>query len=99
MDLLFKRYASPFVFLDGMIQTDRFSEFVSEFVHTVNEENEDQTSWEFFLHKIQEGSFKDFKEGLENDKQNQNISASTIESTVQNSMDILNKFSPEKGGE
>ena len=97
MDLLFKRYASPFLFLDGMIQTGRFSEFVSEFVSTVNEEKDDQLSWEYFLHKVQNGSFKDFKEELENDEKNKNITAATIEETVQNSLNILNNFNPERG--
>lgn len=98
MDLLFKRYASPFLFIEQMMQTDRFSEFVSEFVHTLNEENEDQMDWEFYLHKIQEGSFKDFKDELENNEKNQNLTKETIEETVQDSLNILNNFSPEKKG-
>lgn len=97
MDLLFKRYASPFPFIDGMIQTGRFSEFVSEFIRTVNEEIEDQTSWEFYLNKVQDGSYKDFKDELETNRQNQNISKHDIESTVQQSINILNNFNPERG--
>ena len=99
MDLLFKRYASPFLFMDGMLQTCRFSEFVDEFMHTVYAENEDQTSWEFYLHKVQEGSYKDFKDELETDKQNQNMSKESIEETIQNSLGILNNFTPSEGGE
>ncbi len=99
MDLLFKRYASPFLFMDGMILTDRFSEFVDEFVQTVMKENEEETSWEFYLHKVQEGSFKDFMDELDNNTKNQNMSERTIETTIQNSMDILNNFTPTEGGE
>ena len=40
MDLLFQRYASPFLFVDGMIQTGRFAEFVIEFIKTTNQEKE-----------------------------------------------------------
>lgn len=100
MDLLFKRYASPFLFIDGMIQTSRFSEFVSEFVHTINVEHEDKTNWEFFLHKVQEGTFNDFVAEMEETKKLQDVSAKSIESSVQTAMDILNNFNPkEKGGE
>lgn len=94
MDLLFKRYASPFLFVDGMIQTYRFSEFVSEFIHAINAENEDKTNWEFFLHKVQEGSFKDFVDEMEETKQLQNVTAQSIESSVQQAMNILDNFNP-----
>ena len=94
MDLLSKRYANPCFFMEGMIQTERFSEFVSDFIKTINQEKEDETDWEFFLHKVWEGSFKDFKDGINTNKENQNMSKRTIETTVQNSMDILNNFSP-----
>jgi hypothetical protein len=99
MDLLFKRYASPFLFMDGMLHTCRFNEFVDEFLQTVNAETEDKTSWEFYLHKVQEGSFKDFKDELETNKQNQNMSKESIEDTIQNSLGILDNFTPSEGGE
>ena len=99
MDLLFKRYASPFLFMDGMIRTGRFDEFVDEFISTINAENEETTNWDFYLHKVQEGSFKDFIDELENNKQNQNMSEETIESTVQKSLSILNNFTPTERGE
>ena len=98
MDLLFKRYASPFLFIDGMIQTSRFSEFVSEFVCTINAENEEQANWDFYLHKIQEGTFNDFVAEMEETKRLQNVSAQSIESSVQTAMDILNNFNPTKEG-
>ena len=99
MDLLFKRYASPFLFMDGMMQTCRFSEFVDEFMHTVISEEDDEKTWEFYLHRVQEGSFRDFKDGLETDKQNQNMSKESMEDTIQNSLGILNNFTPSEGGE
>jgi len=85
--------------MDGMIQTGRFSEFVIEFIKTNNKEKEDKFDWEFWLHKVWEGTFADFLNGKENDKQNLNMSKRTIETTVQNSMDILKNFNPDKGGE
>lgn len=100
MDLLYKRYASPFSFMDGMIATDRFCEFVSSFVKAVNEEKEDQLDWEFFLHKVFDKPYQEFKADIETNKKNQNMSKQTIEATVQDSMNILQNFNPQiEGGE
>lgn len=98
MDLLFKRYASPFVFLNSMIQTNRFSEFVDEFVMTVHKEKEEKTQWEYFLHRVFDKSFNEFKEGIKVNQDNQNMSDSQIEATVLYSQNILNNFNPETQG-
>lgn len=98
MDLLFKRYANPFPFMDGMIQTGRFYEFVRQFLEKNDSERDEQTSWEFFLHKVWEGSFADFKADMDNDKKNQRMSARTMETTIKDSMNILKNFNP-KGGD
>lgn len=99
MDQLFKRYADPFPFMDGMIQTGRFSEFVRQFLEMINSEREEQTAWEFWLHKVWEGSFTDFRAEIENDKKNRQMSEKTMETTIKDSMNILKNFNPTKGGE
>ena len=99
MDLLFKRYADPIPFVDGMIRTGRFHEFVVNFLKTVNKEKEDQLDWEFFLHKVWEGSFKDFKDDINTNKQNQAMSDQAMETTIKESMKILKNFNPAKGGD
>ena len=100
MDLLFKRYASPFSFIDGMMQSGRFDEFVVEFVTTINEEKEDKSLWEFYLHKVDSAiSYKDFVEEVETDNKNQQMSEQDKASTVNMAMDILNNFIPTEGSE
>ena len=99
MDLLFKRYASPFSFVDGMIQTGRFHEFVIDFIKTTNQEMEEKYDWEFFLHKVFDKSYQEFKEEIKINKENQEMSEQDIETTVQYSINILNNFNPEEGGE
>ena len=99
MDLLFKRYASPFSFVDGMIQAGRFSEFVDQFITKVAKEKTEKLSWEYFLHRVFDKSFNEFKEELENDAENQNLSEQDIETTVNHTMNILNSFNPEEWGE
>lgn len=97
MDLLSKRYASPCFVLNGMIHTDRLPEFVDEILQITGSEREDKANWDFFLHKVFEGSFNDFLEEQKVNKENQRLSARTIETTIQHSHDILNNFDPEGG--
>lgn len=99
MDLLSKRYANPCFFMDGMIQTGRFCEFVTEFVNTNNQEMEEKADWEFFLHKVWEGTFEEFRNANKINIANQEMSAQEIETTVKNSLDILKNFNPNTGGE
>lgn len=85
------------VILDKMIQTRRFSEFVQEFVKIKNEELEDQTNWELWLHRVYNLSFEDFlaktKQANETAKKEQ-VSNEVLEATVKNSMGILDSFCP-----
>ena len=99
MDLLSKRYANPCFFLDGMIQTGRFSEFVESFVTAYRKEEEERVTWEFYLHKVFEGSFGEFVAEMNTNRQNQEMSARTVETTVNESLSILKKFTPGKDGE
>lgn len=89
MDLLFSKYASPFSFIDAMIQTSRFSEFVDEILTLENEKKE----WEFYLHKVYNKSFDEFKNTI---KKPEEVSEEQIETTIQNSMSILKNFIPIK---
>ncbi len=94
MDLLYQRYASPFLFVNEMIKSGRFQEFVVDFANTITKEKEEKRNWEFFLHKVWEGTYEKFCTDIENNKKNQNMSKRTIETTVQHSMNILNNFNP-----
>lgn len=105
MDRLFQRYADPFLFMGGMIHAGRFDEFVSNFIQTMNRETEQQNKdkemqfhWECWLHRVFDRDFKDYMEEIDNDKKNQSMSERTIETTIQQSMNILNNFNPEKRG-
>lgn len=90
MDLLFKRYASPFLLLDQMIRSVCFSEFVKELA-----ENEIQDYlWELFLHKVEGKTFEDFLE--ECDVNQKNSPDDNLETTINYSFDLLNNFKPQK---
>ena len=85
--------------MDGMIETGRFEEFVSSFVDTVNKEKEEKTNWEFFLHKVFDKSYGEFIDSIKVNNETKNMSVRTIETTVEESMNILKNFNPKEGGE
>ena len=60
MDLLFVRYASPFVLLDSLILTHSLNNFISDFIDFVNKDKE----WEFFLHKIYDQTWDEFSDSI-----------------------------------
>lgn len=82
-----------------MLMTGRLSRFVSEIIKIVNEEMEEKTLWEFWLHKDWERSWSEFRKSL-NDKQN-NAAPTQQESLdiVKESMSMMASFCPVSGGE
>ena len=101
MDLLHKRYASPFSFMGAMMQSGRFSEFVDEIVLAYNAESKEKTLWDLYLHKITnpEVSFKDFMDEIETNEQLVNMTDDDKASALETAMNILGNFNPlnEKG--
>lgn len=93
MDLLFSRYASPFLLLDNMIMTGRLSEFVSEIMQIRNAEKDDQTLWEYFLHKVFDKSYADFLREAKNPAHSEAaVSQDNLETTIKDSYNMLNDF-------
>lgn len=83
-----------------MMQSGRFEEFVVELVNTVNKEKEEESLWEFYLHKVSsETSFKDFAEEIEADNKNKKMTEQDKASAVNMAMNILNNFIPIEGSE
>lgn len=98
MDLLYQRYASPFSFIDGVIRSGSFTDFVFDFVKMVVDEREEKFRWEVWLHRVWDCSYEDFKKELENDKKNQQMSKSDFEATITDSLNILENFNPTVNG-
>lgn len=89
MDLLFHRYASPFLLLDQIIPAGDLSEFVSK----LWEINEEEMQWQYFLAKVFDKSFEEFKKSM---KPQQPMTKREIETTVRESMSMINSFIPEQ---
>ena len=88
MDLLFKRYASPFLLLDSLILTNSLNNFISDFIGFVNKDKE----WEFFLHKIYDQTWDEFSDSI---KQCDDHEPIDLGATLIKSKNILNNFTPE----
>lgn len=91
MDQLFRRYADPFSFLDVLIINERFEDFIVEFANSEN----DKKMWDFYLHKVFDKSFDEFKSSI-GSVQNEKISEADLETTIKNSQNTLNNFIPIK---
>lgn len=93
MDMLFKRYANPMILLDQMIQSERLTEFVREFIQIRNEELIDQTRWDYWLHRVFDMSFGDFIE-RSTATGSEEINDAKLARTVDESLRIANNFCP-----
>ena len=83
------------VILDKMIQAQRLTEFIREFVKIRNQELEDQTRWEFWLHKVFDMTFKEFLSKTEQATETEEVLPDDVlQATVLESMGIINGFCP-----
>lgn len=82
--------------MDRMISTNRLEEFVEAFIRTHNEEQEDKTLWEIWLHRIFDKSFVEWKDSL-NGNEKAAPTPEELRSIAQDSMNILARFSPDSG--
>lgn len=94
MDLLAKRYASPFFLLDEYVRQGRLFEFVSE----INIVHNDERLWELWLHKVSpedNRSFDAWRNSLQKTADVEKVDESELKETVENSKNMLNGFVPE----
>lgn len=93
MDLLFKRYASPFLLLDNYILSGMFYEFIIDFMDRQNED----LIWDVWIHKIFDKTFDDFRESLLLTAVNSVApTKKQLETTVKTSQQILDSFVPKE---
>jgi len=91
MDLLFKRYASPFCYLDTLLECGSFGRGVINIWETYN----DDKSWDFYLsnNPMNNKSFEDWKKETITQARNQKpMSKAQVDATVEKSQNILKNF-------
>ena len=82
--------------LNRMIRMRRLEEFVCELVNIHNEEMEDKTLWDIWLHRIFDKGFDEFRKSVSGEKTAAPTSEE-LKSTVMESKNILAGFVPDEG--
>lgn len=80
-----------------MIRTNRLEEFVEHLINKKNEETNEKAMWEFWLHKVYEGSFEDFMKKNNYKGSNAENETATKEEQVaiiNRSFEMMNGFKP-----
>lgn len=81
--------------LNQLLQAGQFSSGIDELIAIRNEELEEKTAWEFYLHRIFDQSFEEFREQAQPPQELQNLQqydGSYVETTIEKSKGILRKF-------
>jgi hypothetical protein len=93
MDLLFSRYASPFLLLDEILACGRFTEFTTEFLKMNNKRVREETYFDIWLHKVWDQGYSEFMDSNTREVVPQDVD---FETTINESMNILKGFNPEE---
>lgn len=91
MDLLFLRYASPFLLIDQLISMGTFFDFIDKMFEEYNE----QKLWDYYLHKVDASiSYNDWKseQGISCNTSSEKLTKNEIETTLKESLKIANSF-------
>lgn len=89
MDLLFKRYASPFSLLDNAIECDRLEDLVDGIL----EYSEEEKLWDIYCHTIYTNK-KSFYDFIKPTKKQEPITKDDLGAMIKDSKDILKNFKP-----
>lgn len=94
-DMLYQRYSDPMMLLNQMLQASRMCEFIDKIIDIKNEEVKEEARWEFYLHKVFDKSFADYLKEVEEPKMPETADMKQVETTVKDSMNILENFNME----
>ncbi len=91
MDLIHKRYSSPFFYLNLLIDNHKFSDGID----TIYKEVENERLWQLYLHSMSEKSFNDWKDEIMSaNTNNKVVSKMDFEATRTKAKEILHNFKP-----
>ena len=95
MDLLAKRYASPFLILDEFIRLHQLHDFVIEIFKTIADEKVHDARWQYYLHKVYNMTFEEYVQKCEQPKQvEQYMTHQEIGNVMEESRKMLEGFVP-----
>ena len=91
MDLLFKRYASPFDYLNLLLESGNFERGI---INILDEAQNDK-SWDYYLsnNPMNNKSFEDWKKEMHTKEEKQRpMSKAQVGATIEKSQNILKNF-------
>lgn len=94
MDLLFKRYANPFILMDQYIKSRRLLKFIDDLIINYNEDE----IYRLWLHKVYNKNYVDFKKEIDDQIKAMSFTKEQKNSVIENSKNILENFKPQEGG-
>lgn len=95
MDLLAKRYASPFLVLDEFIRLHQLHEFILETLKTIADERIQNKRWEYYLHRVHGMTFEEYVRRCETPEEKPGMSNAEIGNVINDSKKMLMGFVPE----
>lgn len=98
MDMIFKRYSSPFIFLDSLIENNQLNDYII-FLY---KQQQEEKWWELYLATLplNDKSFEDWKKESSKGSYSYSnnvdieISKSDVDTIIKNSQNILSGFKP-----
>lgn len=92
MDLLAKRYASPFLVLDEFIRLHQLHDFIMETLKTIADEKVNERRWQYYVHRVDGMSFEEYVQLCEKPDEQEKTKQMTntqISNVVNDSRNIL----------
>lgn len=77
-----------------MLEDGQFDEFISGLIRIRNDEQNEQSAWEYYLHRIYDKSFSEFMESIKT-APDPEASKSNLEATISNNFEMMENFHPE----
>ena len=90
MDLLFKRYASPFLLMDEMIAVGNLQDFITYLL----KDEQEALQWDVWLHKVHDMDFNTYKAKCAEANRSYAMTTKQVDRTIEKSKGILKKFQP-----
>jgi len=87
--LLYKRYGKPLELLQQMVEIGQLADFINELVQIRNEELQEKTMWEYYLHRVYDMSFEEFMKQTKEPEAPETMGKDRMVEIVKDSLDIL----------
>lgn len=88
-DLLYQRYGNPLELLQQMVETGQLAGFITELVQIRNEELQEKTMWEYYLHRVYDMTFDEFVQQNKEPETPETMGKDRMVEIVKDSLDIL----------